>query len=127
MDMPAKPIIEPIERSNSPAIMSRAAPVAMMPNCAMIERLFLIPSALNALPSEAKAIRRITTTMTTNAPASGRRRSRRKADSRARRSDSLRPTVSAAVSATLCAPSLSSVGRGGGPVAGPPPSCRAGS
>jgi hypothetical protein len=29
--MPAKPIIEPIERSNSPAIMSRHAPTAMMP------------------------------------------------------------------------------------------------
>ena len=29
--MPAKPIIEPIERSNSPAIISMQAPTAMMP------------------------------------------------------------------------------------------------
>jgi len=29
--MPAKPIIDPRERSNSPAIMSRQAPTAMMP------------------------------------------------------------------------------------------------
>ena len=46
MDMPANPIIEPMERSNSPAIMSMHAPVAMIPSWAMMERLFLIPRGL---------------------------------------------------------------------------------
>ena len=46
IDMPANPIIEPMERSNSPAIISMHAPVAMIPSCAMIARLFLIPSGL---------------------------------------------------------------------------------
>jgi len=46
MDMPAKPIIEPIERSNSPAIISRQAPIEMMPSWDMIPRLFLIPKGL---------------------------------------------------------------------------------
>ena len=36
MDMPAKAIIGPIERSNSPAIIKSAAPTAMIPSCAII-------------------------------------------------------------------------------------------
>ncbi len=32
MDMPAKPIIEPMDKSNSPPIINMAAPVAMIPN-----------------------------------------------------------------------------------------------
>ena len=32
--MPAKPIIEPTDRSNSPAIINRQAPTAMIMNCA---------------------------------------------------------------------------------------------
>ena len=32
IDMPANPIIDPMERSNSPAIMSMHAPVAMIPS-----------------------------------------------------------------------------------------------
>ena len=32
IDMPAKPIIEPMDRSNSPAIISMQAPVAMIPS-----------------------------------------------------------------------------------------------
>ena len=46
IDMPANPIIDPMERSNSPAIISMHAPVAMIPSWAMMARLFLIPSGL---------------------------------------------------------------------------------
>ena len=46
IDMPAKPIIEPMERSNSPAIISMQAPVAMIPSWATMARLFLIPRGL---------------------------------------------------------------------------------
>ena len=32
MQAPAKPIIDPIERSNSPAIINKPAPIAIIPN-----------------------------------------------------------------------------------------------
>ena len=76
MHMPAKPIIEPIDRSNSPAIINMAAPMAMMPYCEMILMLFLRPRALKALPSDAKASAKMITTITMKAPISGLRTKR---------------------------------------------------
>ena len=43
MTTPAKPIIEPTERSNSPAMMSSAAAVAMMPSSAESVRKVIEP------------------------------------------------------------------------------------
>ncbi len=48
MTMPAKPIIEPIDRSNSPAIISSATAAAMMPSCADTSRKLTMPFALNS-------------------------------------------------------------------------------
>jgi len=45
--MPAKPIIEPIDRSNSPPIISSAAPTEMMPRNAATVAQLTMPSALN--------------------------------------------------------------------------------
>ena len=47
---PAKPIIEPIDKSNSPAIISKPAPKATIPNCEITLKLFLIPRALKPSP-----------------------------------------------------------------------------
>ena len=43
MTTPAKPIIEPTERSNSPAMISSAAAVAMMPSSADSVRKVIDP------------------------------------------------------------------------------------
>ena len=51
--MPAKPIIEPIDRSNSPPIISSAAPTAMMPRNAATVAQLTMPSALNMPESPA--------------------------------------------------------------------------
>ena len=48
----ANPIIEPIERSNSPEIIKRPAPIAIMPNCATTLKLFLTPKALKPSPEK---------------------------------------------------------------------------
>ncbi|MNI85546.1 hypothetical protein D3C73_1425500 [compost metagenome] len=45
--MPAKPIIEPMDKSNSPPIISKAAPVARMPMKAATVAQLTMPSALN--------------------------------------------------------------------------------
>jgi hypothetical protein len=45
--MPAKPIMEPMERSNSPAIIKRHAPTARMPRYAETCDQFMTPSRLN--------------------------------------------------------------------------------
>ena len=71
IDMPAKAIIGPMDRSNSPAIMSNAAPVAIIPSCAMIATLFFKPSALNDLPSDAIASATMIIIITMKAPISG--------------------------------------------------------
>ena len=47
----ANPTIDPIERSNSPAIISKPAPSAIIPSCYITRRLFLIPRALNPSPA----------------------------------------------------------------------------
>ena len=47
MITPAAPIIEPIERSNSPPIISIEAATAMMPSCAETSRKLMMPGAEN--------------------------------------------------------------------------------
>jgi hypothetical protein len=73
MDMPAKPIIEPTLRSNSPAIISMQAPTAMIMNCAETVDQFSTPCALNMPLLPAKAMKKAKTAMVpTMAPSSGR-------------------------------------------------------
>ena len=71
--MPAKPIIEPIDRSNSPAIISSAAATAMMPRKAATVAQLTTPSALNMpeLPAALPKIRK-TSSAPASAPNSGR-------------------------------------------------------
>ena len=47
---PAKPIMEPIDKSNSPAIINIPAPIAIIPSCEITRRKFLIPNALKPSP-----------------------------------------------------------------------------
>ena len=49
---PAKPIIEPIDKSNSPAIIKSPAPRAIIPSWEITRRLFLMPRALNPSPAK---------------------------------------------------------------------------
>jgi hypothetical protein len=73
MAIPAKPIMEPTERSNSPAIISRATGAARMPSCAETSRKLMIPLALNKpLPPAVTAKKAKTRTVPANAPNSGR-------------------------------------------------------
>jgi hypothetical protein len=73
IDMPAKPIIEPTDRSNSPAIISMQAPTAMIMNCAETVDQFRMPCALNMPLSAAKAKKKTNTAMVpTMPPSSGR-------------------------------------------------------
>ena len=77
MMTPAKPIIEPIERSNSPAIISSATAAARMPSWAETSRKLTMPLALNRplLPATmAKKMK--TSTVPAAAPNSGRLSSR---------------------------------------------------
>src|SRR5215472_3450574 len=76
--MPAKPIIEPIERSNSPPIMSKPAPTAMMPRKAATVAQLTMPSALN-MPESPATTRKTAKTSTAPEmePNSGRDRNRR--------------------------------------------------
>ena len=71
MDIPAKAIIGPMDKSNSPAIINKAAPIAIIPNCAIIAMLFFKPKALKAFPSDAKPRARIIMIMTMKEPISG--------------------------------------------------------
>src|SRR5476649_178150 len=61
--IPAKPIMEPIERSNSPAIISRQAPTARMPRYADTCDQFMMPSRLN-MPEPPAVIPNTTKTST---------------------------------------------------------------
>ena len=47
IDMPAKPIMDPTERSNSPAIINIQAPTAIIVNCADTTDQFIIPAGEN--------------------------------------------------------------------------------
>ena len=79
--MPAKPIIEPTDRSNSPAIISRQAPTAMIMNCAETMDQLRMPWELNIPLSPAK-IANSTKTITVPQipPNSGRISALRRAD-----------------------------------------------
>ena len=73
MSMPAKPIIEPTLRSNSPAIISRHAPTAMIINWAETTDQFITPCTLNMPLSPAKKIKTANTaTVPMIPPSSGR-------------------------------------------------------
>ena len=50
MQPPAKPIIEPTDKSNSPAIINIPAPSATIPNWDITLKLFLMPRALKPSP-----------------------------------------------------------------------------
>ena len=52
MHPPANPIMEPIERSNSPEMINKPAPRATIPNCAMTLKLLRIPNALKPSPEK---------------------------------------------------------------------------
>src|SRR4051812_31108992 len=85
--MPAKPIIEPIERSNSPATISSAAPIAITPRKPATVPQLMMPSALNMPEPEAPtANSRKTSTAPASAPDSGRLRNRRQKPIARRRS-----------------------------------------
>ncbi len=71
--IPAKPIIDPTDRSNSPAIMRRQAPTAIIINCEDTIPQFIEPSNENMPVSRAtKKKNRKTNTTPTIAPKSGR-------------------------------------------------------
>ena len=81
MIMPAKPIIEPTDRSNSPAIINRQAPTAMIMNWAETVDQFMMPWLLNMPLSEANRRKNVKTAIVPQIPpSSGRIRERRKAD-----------------------------------------------
>ena len=73
MRMPAKPIIEPTERSNSPAIINSDTAAAKMPSWAETSRKLTMPLALKS-PLLPATIAKNTTTSTAPAaaPSSGR-------------------------------------------------------
>jgi hypothetical protein len=75
MMTPAKAIIEPSDRSNSPPIISSATATARMPSWAETSRKLTVPRALNRPLSPAKTAKKnSTSTQPAAAPSSGRRR-----------------------------------------------------
>ena len=81
MTMPAKPIMEPTERSNSPAIISRQAPAAMIANWAETTPQFIAPSAENIPVSDATSRKKTKTRMVPQMePSSGRTSALRSGD-----------------------------------------------
>ena len=88
--MPAKAIIEPTERSNSPPIISREAPVAMIINWAVMTVQLMMPSGRNipVLPAVMPKNRK-TRIAPAIAPNSGRASNRRVQDRLPSRSSSL--------------------------------------
>ncbi len=103
MTMPAKPIIEPSERSNSPAIIRRQAPMAMMPSWADTSSQLRMPLAENMPVSPATVPKnRKTRSVPARAPSSGRPKARLSRPSRRSRSSER----GGAGSATAGAPSV---------------------
>ncbi len=87
MTMPAAPIIEPIDRSNSPPIISSAAATARMPSCAETSSQLTTPRKLRKPESPATTAKKIKTkTAPATAPSSGRLRSLRQGLTARRRS-----------------------------------------
>ena len=70
INIPAKPIIEPTLRSNSPAIINRQAPTAIIMNCAETTDQFIMPCALNIPLSPAKKIKTANTAIVPMIPPS---------------------------------------------------------
>jgi len=79
--MPAKPIIDPTDRSNSPAIISRHAPTAMIMNCADTTDQFSTPCGAN-IPEDPAVRKKNTNTKVRPQipPSSGRISARRSQD-----------------------------------------------
>ena len=72
------PMMEPTERSNSPAIMSRATATARMPSWAATSRMVAVPLAETKPRFQARMAKTTQTMMAPNAaPISGRSRRRR--------------------------------------------------
>ena len=92
---PAKAIIDPIERSNSPPIISIAAPIAKMPSWAAGVIKFIIPESVNMALSAVIKKKIVTRTTPAIAPSSGRFISRAPKDSFLSRSSVSIWTVSA--------------------------------
>ena len=61
MQIPAKPIIDPTDRSNSPPIINIAAAIAIIPKFADTSRKFSVPYALNIPVSPATIPKKINT------------------------------------------------------------------
>lgn len=100
MMMPEKPIMEPTDRSNSPAIMSRQAPTAMMANWAETVPQLITPSAENMPLSLAMPMKNMKTRMAPQmAPSSGRISALRIADISRMRSSFCGSAVCCVVSA----------------------------
>ena len=92
---PAKAIIEPIERSNSPPIISNAAAMARIPSCAAGESTVMTPARVNIAGLAVRPKKTVTRTRPATAPNSGRRISR--ATSETRRSRSSRASAAGSV------------------------------
>ena len=85
---PVKAIIEPSERSNSPPIISSAAPMARMPSWAAGDMKFMNPASVNIELSAVKRKKTVTSTTPAIAPSSGRFINRENGDSALIRSSS---------------------------------------
>src|SRR5215470_3938184 len=112
--MPAKPIIEPMERSNSPPIMRSAAPTAMMPRNAATVAQLTMPSALNMPESPATTKKTAkTSTAPEMEPNSGRDRNRRSGPiSRTRSSDGADGALAVAAGVEISGPVMTALSRG---------------
>ncbi|CTQ54441.1 hypothetical protein LP7551_02974 [Roseibium album] len=105
MIMPEKPIMEPTERSNSPAIIKRQAPTAMMANCAETVPQLTMPSAENMPLSLAMPMKNMKTRIVPQmAPSSGRISALRMEDISRMRSSLLAagPVVGGVSDAAVC-------------------------
>ena len=72
MHIPAKPIIDPTDKSNSPPIIKSAAAIAIIPRLAETSKKLIVPYALNIPVSPATIPKKINTrTDPPSAPSSG--------------------------------------------------------
>ena len=72
IQIPAKPIIEPTDKSNSPPIIKRAAATAIIPKLAETSKKLIVPYALNIPVSPATIPKKIKTSIDPpRAPSSG--------------------------------------------------------
>lgn len=72
MHIPAKPIMDPTDKSNSPPIINMAAPIAIIPRLDDTSKKLSVPQALNIPLSPAIIPKKMKTNMDPpNAPSSG--------------------------------------------------------